>query len=150
MVALVLGFAGLLIGYKFYPFIQSLRGKNNSSLFIIVMLLIMMTLNVCALLTPQIFISGNFTLFILALVLFLVLTIFGRNIDLYSSILILLMKTISYLVISALVLTVGIMFLIGLSMMIIYYMLYIGGLPFLAIFKRKIYFNTGDTQDVTH
>lgn len=131
-IALMIGFAGLMTGYILYPWLKSLKENSTVSFYTICLL-------VTALLIGLFMSSSNSLLpFILLVITFSVLAFFGVKLDTYSTVLIILIKMFGCILVGISIWLIGItgLALAGLVMMI-YYVLYLVGLPFLFIFRQK-------------
>jgi hypothetical protein len=136
-VAIVLGVGGLLAGYSFC---KSLSLSANSKYLFILLVLIMffLVITLFAVLIPFNPLSEYLILCLIEILFFSILFAFGRKIDTYCVIMVILMKIFACFVIATFIWIVALLiYIIGCLSMVVYYGLYLLGFPLLAVVKRR-------------
>ncbi len=147
-VAFILGVAGLLIGYKLYPLISSGSAKSDIGFILRVSFVVLAVLGLCIVLTPAFGRLGYFALLSIQVVLFSVLAFLGRNMDSHNAVFVVMVKMLGCLIIAALIWIMGLLTLsVGALMMLLFYVLYICGLPLLVLLRRQKYLDVEDVAD---
>lgn len=136
-VAIVLGLAGLLAGYSL-PKLISLSAKSKYLFLLSLLIMFFLVINLCAVLIPFNALSKYLIICFIEILFFSILFAFGRKIDTYCVIAIILIKIFTCFVIAAFIwIAASLIYLIGCLSMLVYYGLYLIGFPLLAVVKHR-------------